>query len=150
MRLADGRCSIDLTILRYEYPGHQPREPKDWDANWLIISGRVEDDSRSWSFRDPCLTTWEAAELLTFLNRRTFTPGDQIEFTEPNLALAVAHVTDHAIALEITLRAEAAPPEATHDTRWGDGETLTVIMDLANIHEATSEWAVNLASFPVR
>ena len=38
--------------------------PHDWDANWLVIRGDVHlPDERHWHFLDPCLTTWEAAEL---------------------------------------------------------------------------------------
>lgn len=150
MRLADDRCSIDLTIVSYEYPGHQSSERDDWDANWLIISGRVGTDGRRWSFRDPSLTTWEAIELLTFLNRPTFKPDHQIEFTEPNLAFAVEEVAGQRITLALTFRAEAALPESTHDERWGDGETLRLHMDATKIHAAAGEWAANLAKFPAR
>lgn len=54
----DGSC--ELSIAQYQFP---TREKRDLDANWLVVEGRVTLPDGEWRFRDPCLTTFEAARL---------------------------------------------------------------------------------------
>jgi hypothetical protein len=61
--------SIDLRPIRYQFGANPQALPgTDWDANWLIIQGEVHTaDGASWTFIDPCLTTWEAREFGAWL-----------------------------------------------------------------------------------
>jgi len=60
-------ASVELRPTRYQFPA-EPPEPGDWDANWLEVHGRVRTTAGvTWTFDDPCLTTWEAEELATWL-----------------------------------------------------------------------------------
>jgi hypothetical protein len=62
--LSSDNVSIELSIARYQFPDLQGHGDRDWDANWLQISGAVVlADGKTWSFEDPSLTTWEAAKL---------------------------------------------------------------------------------------
>jgi len=90
MRLeSDDGIVVELSPLRYQFGSSST--PRDWDANWLIIAAAVRlSDGRSWSFADPCLTTWEARELASWLRgvlagvrrRRGRTPAG-VHRTEP-------------------------------------------------------------------
>jgi hypothetical protein len=103
MRLAsvDGAL-VDLRISGYQFPQHAAARKRDWDANWLNIQGDVtQADGKSWTFRDPCLTTWEARALGKWLRGAVngtvpvspFGTGDPegplLVFTEPNIAFSV-------------------------------------------------------------
>jgi hypothetical protein len=68
LRSAD-LASVQPTIARRQFPDIQAEGDRDWDANWLQVAGAVVlADGKTWSFEDPCLTTWEAAELGRWLN----------------------------------------------------------------------------------
>jgi len=94
---------------------------KDWDTNWLMVVGdAVDDDERTWSFRDPCLTTWEARRLRDWLRGVVngsvlSSPFDGSEaerllfFTEPNLASrgrSIQRCRGHRVHLSL----ESRPP----------------------------------------
>ena len=51
--------------FRLSIDGYQFPETTDdrWDANWLFVRGHVQDPQGEWTFRDPCLTTFEVQEL---------------------------------------------------------------------------------------
>ena len=159
---ADG-ASVDLRPLRYEFPGIAGAGPGDWDANWLVVGGDVRlADGRGWSFADPCLTTWEARSLGSWLRgvvkgkvRPTAfdAAGDGEEtleaFTEPNLALSLASRSDGAAVVRVHLSLESRPP-------WlGDGFDIfgffvSLDVPLQALAAAAGEWDRELAAFPVR
>jgi hypothetical protein len=59
---------VELEVVSYQFGSRQSSsDGADWDANWLVIVGKVWDGDRSWEFRDPCMTTWEARELGSWL-----------------------------------------------------------------------------------
>jgi hypothetical protein len=99
VRLVSGDgASVDVRPVAYQFDlPPAVASGQDWDANWLMIQGDVRTaDGRQWTFSDPCLTTWEARSLSSWLHAvatRNDAPEDQsIVFTEPNLAFGV---TDH-------------------------------------------------------
>ncbi len=79
MRFGSSWSTVELTIEAYQFPEIEPQSEHDWDANWLVIGGKIG-GRLSWSFRDPCLTTWEAREFSAWL--------DDVAHAEPQPAPA--------------------------------------------------------------
>lgn len=61
------------------------------DDNWLLVRGSVESERGAWTFRDPCLQTWEVETLARWFEdvsqRRQ---PERVSFTEPALVFALA------------------------------------------------------------
>jgi hypothetical protein len=50
---------VELDVTGYQFPDAPGRGERDRDANWLRVRGAMtQADEKSWSFDDPCLTTW--------------------------------------------------------------------------------------------
>lgn len=146
---------LDLSIVGYQFG--PSGEPRDWDANWLVVAGSVAlADGTSWSFKDPCLTSWEARELLDWLRavqRGHVQPSgwDSDEerllvFTEPNIAFSLAAKAASSVTIRAHLSLESAPP--------GGGELFDYYVPLelpsGTLADAIDAWATALMAFPVR
>lgn len=84
MKLTDHRgTSVELSAIRYEFP-QITRE--QYDANRLVIGGRLEKDGAAWKFQDPCLLTNEVLALAEWFDelRRNPHKNSEISFIEPN------------------------------------------------------------------
>ncbi|WP_214468538.1 WapI family immunity protein [Microbacterium flavescens] len=140
---------VELKVAGYQFAQTPGGSAGGWDDNWLIISGRVKRGEDSWVFRDPCLTTWEAHELLGWLQSdAAFTK--RIEFTEPNLAFEVATDDSPQVTILVTLRGEAAPPTASDEIRWGAGCTLALDIARDSLAPTASAWESELSDYPSR
>jgi hypothetical protein len=67
----DDGVEVELRIAGYQFPDAEV-DPvgRGWDANWLVIAGRVRTaPGEEWTFRDPGLTTWEVAEVADWLEQ---------------------------------------------------------------------------------
>jgi len=132
----------------------------DWDANWLVISGKVWDGDRSWEFRDPCMTTWEARELASWLGglgRETPRPAETAEsaarrlwMTEPNLTFEAVGATDGLWVIDVFFDAEARPPTGSNDDGKGVGHRVRLTVPHADITAAATAWSEALLDYPVR
>lgn len=131
---------MSLQPVSYQFGlGDSKTGPKDWDADWLVIRGEVRDgDGREWSFTDPCLTTWEAASLGTWLRG----VGDGVVapvsdkdlpdailqvFIAPNIALSLAARNAERVAVRVHLSLEALPPWFGDDDRPGIFEYFVLL-----------------------
>jgi hypothetical protein len=161
--LSADKASIELNIARYQFPDLQGHGDRDWDANWLQISGAVVlAGGRTWSFEDPSLTTWEAAELGQWLREAAdgsvkplpFGPeeaGQFLCFTEPNLAFGLEVRVADKVWLRVHFSMEALPP-------WLSGAEQPDIFDFfvvlevpaAQVGIAAADWAIALSRFPQR
>ncbi|MCD9154948.1 WapI family immunity protein [Aeromicrobium duanguangcaii] len=139
---------LDLSIAGYEFDATTLGADAEWDANWLVVAGEVTTAGETWTFRNPCLTTWEARELLEFL--REAKVDASVEFTEPNLSFHVTEATDDTVTVGACLRAEAAAATATHDVRWGSGTSVWFRVSRGGLDEAATAWAAELECFPQR
>lgn len=110
MTFKGDNSSFRLLILRYQFPNIHDDE---WDSNWLVVQGRVCLDSKEWVFRDPCLTTFEAARLADWLGAiaRGEKENDLCCFIEPNLQFD--RQANNTVRISFAL--EAAPPWAAKD-----------------------------------
>jgi hypothetical protein len=149
---------VELEVSSYQFGSRQSSSNgADWDANWLVISGKVWDGDRSWEFRDPCMTTWEARELaswLTGLGATASGPSDAAErrlwMTEPNLTFESVGATDGLRVIDVFFDAEARPPTGSNDEGQGVGHLVRLSMAQADIAAAVLAWTEALRDYPVR
>ena len=158
--VSEDGVEVGLRPLRYEFGAS--REPRDWDANWLVVAGDVVSDRGSWSFVDACLTTWEARELGSWLRgvhrgevAPTSFPGEETEpslvFTEPSLAFSLAGRDGGTVTLRVHLSLRSLPPWLQHD---GADELFAFFVEVrlttAALVAAEAAWEQELAGFPIR
>lgn len=150
---------VDLRIARYQFAkGSGSDIDKDWDANWLVVEGEILSAAGAWRFTDPCLTTWEAQSLASWLRgvvsgqvapcRSDLVDGEgSLVFLEPCIAFSLRNRDDDYAAIRVHFSHEAGPPWAT-----GDIFEYFVVLDLpmAAIVAAAGEWEKELSAFPKR
>ena len=173
MRIGEQDASLKLDIERYQFPelvtSSSSPSTADWDANWLVISGEVKTpDGGFWSFRDPCLTTWEAQRIIAWLRdvatgqMRPLTGSAEPErsdidhyehsgwlsFTEPHLAFTNTRLEGQLVELQVAFNVEAAPPWA----RPGRPRCTQVTLETnsAQLCAAAMSLESQLAAFPPR
>ena len=132
-----------MIIVGYQFPKNTKDE---WDSNWLIIDGSGRLTGREWRFRDPCLTTFEAASLADWLEACAHGKAREpyCSFTEPNLQLNLVD----AQTMRVSFALESAPPWAKQGDGWNKhGFNFPVGPALL---AAASELRHQLQSFPVR
>ncbi len=157
-------ASVELRPTRYQF-AKASREPGDWDANWLEVHGRVRTATgESWTFHDPCLTTWEARTLADWLRAAaegrvpvTDAPTEESEgmltFTEPNLGFSIAAREDDSLVVRVHLSLEsvigrpAADAEAAYDLYE---YSVPVRVGPEQLHAAARAWEGDLDPFPER
>ena len=155
LRSADG-AAVELSIKRYQFGSSN--EPRDWDANWLVVAGVVGlPDGSMWSFEDPCLTTWEARELLDWLRQVhaghvqpsiwNSEEGRLLAFTEPNIAFSLAVRSEDSVTIRAHLSLESGPP-----SEFGELFDSFVPLALSSwaLMDAIGDWETALRAFPVR
>src|SRR5687768_7430150 len=99
LRGAEGN-ELELAIAGYQFPDEE-RDP--WDSNGLLVSVRVLSPEGSWSVVDPCLTTWEAKHLVSWLvHAATREPSaSSMTFAEPNLTVVAGPVAGDPDAVRV-------------------------------------------------
>ena len=166
VRIASQESSafIESSPTAYEFPSMiaSLKSGRDWDVNWLVIKGSASaGDGRSWSFRHPSLTTWEAATLHAWLlsvSEQQVTPTTSIDedgsllfFTEPNLAFSVTEYADAGASIRCHLSHEALPSWMQDENMpeiWASFASLRVSNE--DLRCAAGEWAQELSAFPER
>jgi hypothetical protein len=165
VRLSSGTgATVELSPVGYQFGPSQ--EPRDWDANWLVIYGRVElADGRSWSFTDPCLTTWEARKLGSWLEgvrsgdvQPAEFGGEQDErllvFTEPNVGFSLASRVGGTVTIRVHFSLESRPPWLQSGEADDDADLfeyfVAVRLDNEAMTTAAASWDQELTAFPVR
>lgn len=141
---------IELRIGAYQYSKSQAAPDGGWDENWLHVSGRVKRGNESWAFREPCLTTWDAQNLLAWLRRIHSSTAESIDFTEPNLSFDAHPTGGDEVTIVITFKGESAPPSIADEDRWSVGCAMTFRVSEGSLAAAADSWERELAAFPVR
>lgn len=163
MRLSsDGGSMVLLSPMGYQFPAQAGSGDQDWDANWLIVAGSViAEDGRRWSFRAPCLTTWEARSLTDWLraaaagevapvnSKDGVEEDDLLTFTEPTLALSLLTFTEDEAVVRVHLSLEAAPPHVSDPTDLY-AFSVRLRLSLTALTAAADDWERELAPFPTR
>ena len=143
MKLEGPHGTFELSIVTYQFP---QIDTEYWDANWLIVEGKVGLHGRSWTFRDPCLMTDEAERLAHWLAdcASGVAEKEYCGFTEPNLQFDRTSLS----SIRIGFALESAPPWATPGDDWTKhGFEVTIGPQLAI---AAEQLRSQLAAFPVR
>ncbi|HEX7162632.1 MAG TPA: hypothetical protein VF223_15525 [Trebonia sp.] len=155
---------VDLRISGYQFPRCAATCKNDWDANWLTVHGEVtQADGKSWTFEDPCLTTWEARALGNWLREAAagtvpvspFGTGEPegrlLFFTEPNLAFSVESRTSDQVRVRVHFSLEALPPWLHGDQRPDIfGYVVHIRLSVAKLADAADSWVRGLAQYPER
>lgn len=127
-----------------------------WDANWLVIRGDIRaSDGQSWTFTDPCLTTWEAEKLSLWLRAAASdhgAAGDPAVFTEPNMSFFLDSRRDGRVRMRLRLSHESLPPWLSREAAgWHAGEYYIALeVSCAELAEAAQAWDRDRMSFPAR
>lgn len=139
----DGDALLELTVLGYQYPD---LVSGGWDANWLVIQGRVNANGQVWTFADPCLTTWEVQQLIEWMGVvEGGQAGRTLTFTEPNLAFA--QVATPVPAVRVRLSHEAAFPWVTGDHKPTEIMCPVALNDWPAVVRSLRD---QLAAYPVK
>jgi hypothetical protein len=137
---------LELSLVGYQHP-EEAVDP--WDSNGLLVAVRVVSPHGTWHVVDPCLTTWEAARLASWLGSVAAGPdGAGRRLVEPNLSV-VASPAGERLGLRVCFELETRPPWAP---TVAGGRDLCVDLDVAR-HEAVAAAAdlrADLARFPRR
>ena len=137
---------FQLVIVRYQFPDvHEDR----WDSNWLIVNGTVSARGEKWRFTDPCVTTFELADLADWLDELA-RDGDQpsgFEFTEPNLKFTYTPWPQRAV--QLTFAHESAPP-ALSEVERRTGVTVEFPMSGSQAAALALEIRRALTDYPIR
>lgn len=152
---------VDLAVISYQFGrGESKSEGSDWDANWLMIRGKVWDGIASWEFQDPCMTTWEVRELASWLRglgntqRETVAAADpeplRMWLTEPNLMFTLADTSRDITTVDVYFDAECRPPNCSFDGHEGLGHRVRLTIPQADLASAVAEWEQDLVAFPTR
>jgi hypothetical protein len=137
---------FQMVIVRYQYPDvHEDR----WDSNWLVVNGTVAASGEKWIFTEPCVTTFELADLADWLDDLVADGSEPsaFEFTEPNLKFA--YVPWPRRAVQLTLAHESAPSSMSdHERQTG----VTVEFPLSEQQTTTfaAEIRQALSEYPIR
>ena len=150
MKLAssDGQ-TFEMRILGYQFPH---LETELYDSNWLIIAGEVMHPKGSWQFNDPCLLTYEAERLASWIDlvAEGEPPPTSCGFVEPNLEFRAVGSVQQPV-LRAYFRLEARPKWAPRK-RARDGDELWVEFPLGelDLRSIARQWREELRSYPQR
>lgn len=117
----------------------------------------------SWTFVDPCLTTWDARALGTWLRGAaagtvavspfgTDEPDEKLlVFSEPNVAFSVESCIGDQIWVRVHFSLEALPPWLRGQQQSGIfGYFVLVDLSTADLADAADTWTRGLADYPER
>jgi len=141
---------LEVRVVGYQFPD-EGRDP--WDSNWLLVSVRVLAPEGSWEVVDPCLTTWEAKRLVSWLVHAAARDPSAVPmtFTEPNLTVIARART--GAPLRVQLRAsfalELRPPWAG-TAAGSDDLCVNLDVERGSLARAAASLLSDLVSFPQR
>jgi len=145
-----GEIFFELRIAGYQFPS---METVEYDSNWLMIQISVSHPKGNWASTDPCLLTYEVAQLADWL--QAIHDGESVEpvirFIEPNLEFHLTKTADGGNkALCVFFQLESRPPWAKA-TAVGERD-LWVEFDLTEIDlaAASRQLREQLQQFPQR
>ena len=149
LRCREGN-ELELGIVGYQFPDEQ-RDP--WDSNWLLVAVRVLAPEGSWEVVDPCLTTWEAKRLVSWLvHAATRDPSAvPMTFTEPNLTVTARSRTSAPLRVHVRacLALELRPPWA-RTVAGSDDLCVDLDVERHDLARAAASLLADLVRYPQR
>lgn len=147
LKTKDGE-SLDLRVTGYQFP---QLETELYDSNWLIVEGSLTHQQDVWTFRDPCLLTYEAVELANWIEQiaKGHSSEQSLRFLEPVLWFEYTEDSGNR-TLKVHLEAESCPTWARSNV-GGIGEfCIEVPSSEESLVEAVGQWRDEIARFPQR
>ena len=141
---------LEVGLVGYQFPD-EVRDP--WDSNWLLVSVRALAPEGSWEVVDPCLTTWEAKRLVSYLiHAAAHDPAAvPLSFTEPNLTVTAR--SRPGAPLRVHLRAwfalELRPPWA-RSAAGSNNLCVDLDVERGDLARAAASLLSDLVAFPQR
>src|SRR5918995_5476502 len=141
---------FELRVSGYQFPD---MESDEWDANWLIVEGRISPvDERAWEFSDPALLTWEVERLSNWLE--ALASGRPVEdgedFVEPNLRFEVVGSDEDTITIRVYFELESRPSWFFADVAGMNDLWVDLLVDSDDLRAAAEDLRRNLTRFPPR
>jgi len=140
---------LGLTVVGYQFPA-ELIDP--WESNTLLVEVRLLAPEGSWDVVDPCLTTWEAAQIVrwlaAFAQRADLVANRALAVNAPNVTLlgrAVKGEPDR-VAIQACFALELRPPWLG---RTGD-LCVDVDVDRRQLALAARQLQADLTRFPQR
>jgi hypothetical protein len=120
-----------------------------------VIRGDVTTaDGRSWSFSDPCLTTWEAQCLSAWLDAvsRDAADRDAAVFTEPNVGFFADGREGALVRMRVRFSHESLPGWLPRDAAGRQAGEYFVALEVtaADLAEAARAWDRERRAYPAR
>jgi len=146
LRGRDGN-ELSMSIVGYLFPD-QAVDP--WESNQLLVALRVVSPQGAWEVVDPCLTTWEAARLASWLTAFVV-GGDRtpVTVTAPNVTVSARAASASTIALVACFELEQRPPWLV--SVGGDGELCVELeVTTGEVVVAAAALRADLVRFPQR
>jgi hypothetical protein len=148
MKLAsrDGQ-TLELRILGYQFPDLGTSE---YDSNWLVVTGKVTHSRGSWQFTNPCLLTFEAEQLATWMDRVAHAklPSDTCDFMEPNLEFRALNIDRRILRVYFDLGAR--PSWAARGYVGTQDLWVEFPIEELDLKLAAREWHTELTKYPQR
>ncbi|MDQ6928781.1 MAG: hypothetical protein M3159_09010 [Actinomycetota bacterium] len=137
---------LELTPVDYQFPENKT-DP--WDSNQLLVNVRVASRQGTWEVSDPCLTTWEAKSLATWLLRATAvgTARGRSTFSEPNVTMTASRA---GVAGWFELTAELELEERPPWARDGGALRVELAVTEEQLRSAAKELRAELSRYPQR
>jgi len=145
MKLTGSKTSFELKIVGYQFPDIHKGT---YDSNWLVIKVNVIHATvGSWSFQDPCMLTFEVAELVDWLEKcsQNSIPSNLI-FFEPNIRFYLINKN----TLRVYFYAEALPPLVPLESTGEQDFYCDFPISEAILVEASKQLREQLMKFPRR
>ncbi|MDQ2826992.1 MAG: hypothetical protein M3Y04_08545 [Actinomycetota bacterium] len=141
---------LEVGVVGYQFPDEH-RDP--WDSNWLLVSVRVLAPEGSWEVVDPCLTTWEAKRLVSWLIHAAARDPSTVPmaFTEPNLTVTARSRTSAPMRVQVRacFALELRPPWA-HAAAGSEHLCVELDVDRSDLARAAASLLSDLVVFPQR
>lgn len=141
---------LELRVVGYQFPDEE-RDP--WDSNWLLVSVRVVAPEGTWDVVDPCLTTWEAKRLVSWLVlAATRDPASlPMTFTEPNLTVTARSRTSAPLRVHVraSFALELRPPWS-HTAAGSSNLSVDLDVDRPDLARAAASLLADLVAYPQR
>ena len=111
-------------------------------------------DGRSWSFTDPCLTTWEAERLSAWLDAvsRDVADRDAAVFTEPNVSFFIDGRERDSVRMRVRFSHESLPGWLPRDIAGWQADEYFVPLEVttADLAGAARAFDRERRAFPAR
>ena len=151
---------VELAPTRYQFAELVGDE---YDDNWLMIRGHVQNGPDEWHFEDPSLLVEDATRMSMWLRRAgqgevpvSLVDEDgeiwpQLSFLEPNLGFAVVARDSDRVTLRVFLSHESGKPDnVPHIVKSKTDAVVDLVVAPADLARAAEEWASAVEEFPER